>query len=286
MKRIIIAVLAATFCITAWGQAQINTKSVKISDFTQKTTKVVLTGNDFFDSSLKDEITAIWHISPYEFCTLEEFGTLKTDDRYYFLLTTKGKFKNEKEAGLQFFTLVKGGAAAEKGINKMLEIVSLPFAAAEEPNGREHVFLRAFLNIIQNFTLDAMEKDTNAYGGLGLYNIDIFKTKNMGIVFSKDDLSNGITQEIKDKYFDKDILAIDENYADSFMTDGQEGILVSYVVAPTNHGPGAFCYKMLIDSGSHRLYYFKKHRLSKNQGAGFLPEDIRVITLQRKNNGE
>ena len=98
----------------------------------------------------------------------------------------------------------------------MLEIVSLPFAAAEEPNGREHVFLRAFLNIIQNFTLDAMEKDTNAYGGLGLYNIDIFKTKNMGIVFSKDDLSNGITQEIKDKYFDKDILAIDENYADSF----------------------------------------------------------------------
>ena len=165
MKRIIIAVLAATFCITAWGQAQINTKSVKISDFTQKTTKVVLTGNDFFDSSLKDEITAIWHISPYEFCTLEEFGTLKTDDRYYFLLTTKGKFKNEKEAGLQFFTLVKGGAAAEKGINKMLEIVSLPFAAAEEPNGREHVFLRAFLNIIQNFTLDAMEKDTNAYGG-------------------------------------------------------------------------------------------------------------------------
>ena len=286
MKRIIIAVLTATFCITAWGQAQINTKSVKISDFTQKTTKVVLTGNDFFDSSLKDEITAIWHISPYEFCTLEEFGTLKTDDRYYFLLTTKGKFKNEKEAGLQFFTLVKGGAAAEKGINKMLEIVSLPFAAAEEPNGREHVFLRAFLNIIQNFTLDAMEKDTNAYGGLGLYNIDIFKTKNMGIVFSKDDLSNGITQEIKDKYFDKDILAIDENYADSFMTDGQEGILVSYVVAPTNPGPGAFCYKMLIYSGSHRLYYFKKHRLSKNQGAGFLPEDIRVITLQRKNNGE
>ncbi len=286
MKRLIISILAACMCFITWGQAQINTKSVKISDFTQKTTKIVLTGNDFFDSFLKDEITAIWNISPYEFCTLEEFGALKTDDRYYFLLTTKGKFKNEKEAGLQFFTLVKGGPAAEKGINKMLEIVSLPFAAAEEPSGREHVFFRAFLNIIQNFTLDAMEKDTNAYGGLGLYNIDIFKTKNMGIVFSKGDLSDEITQEIKDKHFDKDILVIDENYADSFMTDGQEGILVSYVIAPTNPGSGAFCYKMLIDSGSHRLYYFKKHRLTKSQGPGFLPEDIKMITLQRKNTGE
>lgn len=286
MKRIIISFITVFLCVAAWGQAQLNTKSVKISDFTQKTTKVVLTGNDFFDSSLKEEVTAVWHISPYEFCTLEEFGALKTDDRFYFLLTTKGKFKNEKEAGLQFFTLVKGGAAAEKGINKMLEIVSLPFAAAEEPSGREHVFLRAFLNIIQNFTLDAMEKDTNAYGGLGLYNIDIFKTENMGIVFSKDDLSDEITQELKDKHFDKDILEIDENYADTFMTDGQEGILVSYVVAPTTPEPGAFCYKMLIDSGSHRLYYFKKHRLTKNQGPGFLSEDIKVITLQRKNNGE
>ena len=58
----------------------------------------------------------------------------------------------------------------------MLEIVSLPFAAAEEPNGREHVFLRAFLNIIQNFTLDAMEKDgvlKRVYGGVTLNKEDM-----------------------------------------------------------------------------------------------------------------
>lgn len=280
MKRIIITFIAAMLCLTAWGQAQINTKSVKISDFTQKTTKIVLTGNSFFDASLKDEITAIWSISPYEFCTLEEFETLKTDDRFYFLLSTKGKFKNEKEAGLQFFTLVKGGKDAEKGINKMLEIVSLPFAAADNPSGREHIFLRAFLNIIQKFTLDAMDKDINAYGGLGYYNIDIFKTEKMGIVFSKDDLSDKITDEIKSG-FDKDIIVVGEDDADSFISDGIEGILLSYVVYPSEPGPGAYCYKMLIDSGSHRLYYFKKHRLTKNQGPGFLPKDIMVITAKR-----
>jgi hypothetical protein len=129
MKRIIALLITVSFCCIAWGQAQINTKSVKISDFTQKTTKIVLTGNDFFDASLKDEVAAVWHISPYEFCTVEEFKTLKTDERFYFLLTTKGKFKNEKEAGLQFFTLVKGGKAAEISIDKMLEQYTL---ASEE----------------------------------------------------------------------------------------------------------------------------------------------------------
>ena len=282
MKRIIAILITISLCCIAWGQAQINTKSVKISDFTQKTTKIVLTGNDFFDASLKDEIAAVWHISPYEFCTLEEFKTLKTDERYYFLLTTKGKFKNEKEAGLQFFTLVKGGKAAEVSIDKMLEIVSMPFASAEEPTGREHIFLRAFLNIIQNFTLDAMEKDTNAYGGLGYYNMDIFKTSKMGIIFAKNDLSEEITEQVKEKYFNKDVLVIDENYADSFVTDGQEGILVSYVAVPTDPVPGAYCYKMLIDSGTHRLYYFKKHKISKKLGSGFLLDDIRLITMKRE----
>ena len=57
------------FPLMAGAQAQINTKKVKISDFTEKITKVVLTGNDFYDSILKDEVKTHWRVSPYEFCT-------------------------------------------------------------------------------------------------------------------------------------------------------------------------------------------------------------------------
>ena len=36
--------------LMVWGQAQIDTKKMKISDFTEKITKVVLTGNQFHDA--------------------------------------------------------------------------------------------------------------------------------------------------------------------------------------------------------------------------------------------
>ena len=106
MKRILILIAAVLLPVFAAAQAQINTKKVKIGDFTQKVTKVVLTGNMFYDSSLEDEIVARWRVSPYEFCTLPEFEQLKGSDEYYFLLTTKGQFKKESEPGLQFLTLV------------------------------------------------------------------------------------------------------------------------------------------------------------------------------------
>ena len=87
MKRLFILIAAVIVPMLAAAQAQINTKKVKIADFTEKTTKIVLTGNDFYDLKLRKEITAGWTLSPYEFCTLEEFNFLSTSDNYYFLLT-------------------------------------------------------------------------------------------------------------------------------------------------------------------------------------------------------
>ena len=109
MKRLFIIIIGIIIPVLASAQAQIDTKKVKISDFTQKVTKVVLHGNDFYDAILKEEIALRWRVSPYEFCTLEEFEDLKTDSRYYFLITTLGQFRKETAPGLQFLSLVKGG---------------------------------------------------------------------------------------------------------------------------------------------------------------------------------
>ena len=61
------------------------------------------------------------------------------------------------------------------------------------------------------------------------------------------------------------------------MTDDKERAAVSYVAVPTEATPGSYCYKMLIDNQTHKLYYFKKHRITKKTGAGFLAEDLRRI---------
>ena len=281
MKRVLILIAAALMPIFVSAQAQINTKKVQIGDFTEKTTKVVLTGNMFYDGTLRDEIVARWNVSPYEFCTLQEFEQLKSSEEYYFLLSTKGQFKKEDEPGLMFLTLVKGGKKAEGGIDDMLEIVSLPIASAEDPSGRETVFFAAFLNIIQAYAVESTEKDISAYTGLTNYSLNLSKTKDMTIVFAENDLSPKVTDKEKQLYFDEEIIVTDEDSADDHMIDNSDRAVVSYVVAPTEASTGSYCYKMLIDNQSHMLYYFKKHRITKNTGVGFLPEDIRKLASFR-----
>lgn len=282
MKRILILIAAVLLPVFAAAQAQINTKKVKIGDFTQKTTKIVLTGNMFYDSSLEDEIVARWRVTPYEFCTLEEFEELKGSEEYYFLLTTKGQFRKEAEPGLQFLTLVKGGAGTEGGINDMLEVVSLPIASADEPSGREIVFLPAFLDIIQNYALDSMEKDSNAYAGLSNYSLNLRKTKGLPIAFKQEDLSSEVTDEVRQLTFDDLMSVTDEDNADRLMSEGSDRTVVSYIAVPTDAVPGSYCYKMLIDNHTHMLYYFKKHRITKKTGPGFLAEDLRRLSSFRK----
>ena len=283
MKRLVILLAAALLPIFASAQAQINTKKVKISDFTQKTTMVVLSGNIFYDSALEDEIVARWKASPYGFCSVQEFEQLKGSEEYYFLLSTKGQFKKETEPGLQFLTLVKGGKKAEEGIAEMLEVVSLPIASAEDPSGRETVFLPVFLDIIQEHALESMDNDISGYTGLSNYSLNLHKTGDMVIVFSEDDLSSEITDAFKESNFDDEMIIAEEEDADEYLTDDKQNAAISYVAVPTDAKPGSYCYKMLIDNQSHKLYYFKKHKITKKSGAGFLAEDINRIASYRVN---
>lgn len=277
MKKFLIFIVLAVMPFTAFAQAQIDTKKVKIGDFTQKVTKIVLTGRALYDGVLQDEVAARWRISPYEFCSLDEFNSLKGNDNYYFLITTAGQFKRETEPSLQFLTLVKGGKKASKGIDEMLEIVSLPIASADDPSGRELVFLPVFLTIIQEYTLDSMEKDYNAYGGLSNYNANLSKATDMNIVFSENDLDSSIQESDCEGF-----IITDEDSADNFITTNPPGTLVSYVAAPSDPVNGSFCYKMLIDAQTYELYYYRKHRINAKSGAGFMPYDLRSITTARK----
>ena len=272
MKKILLFFAFAIMTASAFAQAQIDTKKVKISDFTQKVTKVVLTGSALYDGVLQNEVAARWRISPYEYCTIDEFNSLKGSDKYYFLITTKGQFKKEAEPSLQFLTLVKGGSNASKGIDEMLEIVSMPISSADDPSGRELVFLPVFLTIIQEYTLDSMDRDYSAYLGLSNYTSNISKASEKNIVFSENDIAPNV--EMGDC---ASFNVTDEDSADEMIMNNAQNTLVSYVVAPAEPVNGSFCYKMLIDAQTYELYYYRKHRISAKSGAGFLPYDIRSI---------
>lgn len=277
MKKIMILVMAAMMPVIAGAQAQIDTKKVKIADFPEKVTKIVLTGSDFFDLALQDDVAATWRVSPYEFCTIEEFEALKADENFYFLITTNDQFRREDSPGIQFMSLVKGGKGAEKGISEMFEVVSMPVASAEDPSGREYTFLSAFLDIIQKHVLMSIESDITGYAGLTNHTDNIQDCKGMRIVFSEDDLSGQVDRNL----FDEDMVITDEDEADEIMSDREAETLVSLVVAPSSGKNGSYCFKMLVNAETHELFYFRRHKITKKDAVGFLAEDIRKIMSHR-----
>lgn len=274
MKRLLIILTGILIPILASAQAQIETKKVKISDFPQKVTKVVLHGNEFYDAILKEEVALRWRVSPYEFCTMEEFEELKTDSRYYFLITTFGQFKKETAPGIQFLSLLKGGKS-KKGIDGMLEVVSLPYASAEYPSGRELVFLPALLDIIQAHTLKSMESDFDGYMGMSRYTKNMQNAQDMTIVFSEDEINSEVDNETRSA--DERFIITDEDGADKYFMDSTPGTLVSYMVAPTEPMNGSYCYKLLINAETHEIYFFRRHKITEKYGVGFLPEDFDYI---------
>lgn len=277
-KVLLTAVLALFAVLTAAAQATITTKKYKISDFSAKTLKVVLPGSDWMDALLREEVQNTWTLSPYEFCTVAEFDALHASDQYYFLMIVSGRFRKEKTPGIDMLTVLKGGDA---DIDRLLEVVSLPFGPDEDPSGRESTFLGPLLTIAQRRVEMAMESDLKGYLGIPSTIVLGRDSKHKTILFADSDIAISVTEIEKMKYFDDSIKMVDEDEADEAMTGREPMTLVSYVVAPENPVNGSYCYKMLFDAESGDLVYFRRHRISSSRPAGFLPEDLKRIVAIR-----
>ena len=285
MKRtltIIILALVAMTIIPAdlFGQAQIYTRKEKLKDITTKTVKVVMTGDEILDEALKQSVTSTWTMSPFEFCTQEEFNKIKSDSKFYFLIVVKGQQRKESEPGIDLLTMVKGGEGSDKSINDMLEVVTFPLRSAVEPSGREFVLLPAFLSIMQEHAQGLTSSEVKAYSTVGA--TDSKKLRMKQIYFYEEDFSPTLDDKVVGSLDEDIFVKDDEQEVDDIFTNGTFNAVVSYVVAPTEPVNGSVCYKMLIGADDHKLYWYKKHRISARQGAGFLDADLKAIKLLRK----
>ena len=285
MKRtltIIILALVAMTIIPAdlFGQAQIYTRKEKLKDITTKTVKVVMTGDEILDEALKQSVTSTWTMSPFEFCTQEEFNKIKSDSKFYFLIVVKGQQRKESEPGIDLLTMVKGGEGSDKSINDMLEVVTFPLRSAVDPSGREFVLLPAFLSIMQEHAQGLTSSEVKAYSTVGATDSKILRMKQ--IYFYEEDFSPTLDEKVVESMDEDIFVKDDEQEVDDIFTNGTFNAVVSYVVAPTEPVNGSVCYKMLIGADDHKLYWYKKHRISARQGAGFLDADLKAIKLLRK----
>ena len=266
-----------------WGQGRVSTRKYIVSDFTDKITQVVLTGNDVMDSALRTEISNNWTASAFEFCTLEKFEQLKSNSQYYFLLPAESRFKGEENPGILFLSLLKGDPDAAKGIGEMTDIISLPLCAAMGGSGRELIYLGAVVKSIQEFTLAAMESEKVAYAKTLWFNENYAKYGKMKQIYlAREDLAESVTEKDLERYLDADIFLVDESKVDEVYLRGDYNTLVSYTVAPVvPEEKSSYCYKLLFEADTHTLFYIHRHKITPKFGEGFLVEDLKRLARKR-----
>lgn len=281
MKKIFLTLLVAlSTVVTLSAQGRVSTKKYIISDFTDKITKVVLPGSNVLDGAIRQAVVSSWTLSPFEFCTPAEFEKLKKSSDYYFLLSAATQFKGELAPSIVFLTLVKGGPEAAEGTNGMHEVISLPLCQSGLSSGRDLVYLGAIVNAIQTFTEEAMESEKIAYIGSDWFNSIYAKEgRMMHILMSEDD----VDQSVKDpsKFLDEDFKIVPEDDVDNAFLSENFNTLCSYVVAPAGLNQGSWCYTMLFEAGTGRLFYITRHKLSAKKGPGFLTSDFKRIARSR-----
>ena len=277
MKRLITLAVLLLGSVSVFAQGRVTTRKHLFADFTDKITKVVMSGNDILDGALRQEVVDLWTVSPFEFCPMAEYETLKKSDNYYFLLVTAGQAKGEEAPMVRFLTLEKGGADKGDNIALRTEVISLPLCPVEGGDGRELVFLPALVKGIQEFTLQAMESEKVAYTGMGWFNGKFDRKGGIKRIYmAREDVSESVSEKDLAKYLDEDILLCDEDEADKAYTDRTYNTLVSYTVSA-----GTWSYKMLFEAETDALFFIHKHKVNVRNAPGFLTEDLRRLSKKR-----
>ena len=249
LKRILAAILLIAASTAAFGQAKIYTMKYKMSDFPDRTTKVVVEGESLLALAVRETINSHWRVSPCEFCTTAEYEASKDDNSNYFLRLIRSE-------GVAFLELSKGGKENDKDTKlRPFEVISIPIGSSENPSSSELTFMGAFIDIIQEFAVKAMDSDIVGYSGLMAFN----------------------GKDIEDKQ-----IYISPRDADRVMAEEQEGAVAAIIVTPSVITPDCYCYKMLISADTHELCFFDKHQLKGDSKVGFLPMDVKMISLTRK----
>ena len=279
MKKIVAFLLTLVIGLPLFAQGQVTTRKHRLADFTDKMTQVVLSGDEVLNAALRKEIPYIWTSSTFEFCSLEQFEKIKTQDKYYFLIPVESVFKGEEEPGIRFLTLVKGGADAKDGIGAMHEVVSLPVAAAMGTSDRDLVYLGGIIQAIQEYTLAAMESESAAYKMSEWFNGRFKKSVEGKKVFiAEEDLSSEVNEKALTKLDGNlSLHIVPSSESDWQYVHQSDETVVGYVIAPIFPVKGSVCYKLLFEADTHKLCYLERHKISEKKGEGFLASELKPL---------
>jgi hypothetical protein len=208
-----------------YGQKRIYTRSYQIQDFKSKTTKIVLDPAMPFNSTLRQEVTSLWTISPYEFCTKAEYEKQKDSPDCYFLYP-------ETVKGVVFLTLSRGGKLSANSPDKLpITVVSIPITGERDASNRVAVYMPAYISLIQDYIEAAQNSEYSAYSGLKA--IRTRKPRSIQVFTNPDEADEAFIRQYPDA-------------------------AAQVIITPDGDPKGKPRYKMLIGTGTYQLYSYGK----------------------------
>ncbi|MDD2583419.1 MAG: hypothetical protein WCR61_04140 [Bacteroidales bacterium] len=279
MRRVLLAVFM--FFVFTGVEAQNIIKETKntFATFGAKITKVVIPSTSLADLMLRDAVNKGWRISPFEFCTMEEYNKIKEDTNYFFLLRVDGRFRNELEPKVEYLTLVKGGPEIKKGIYSSHNIITLPLQEIDDNSGTNLYLLPMYIDLIQNHIYKIQKDISLAFKGNAIYSNKVSDIKGMELLFSMDQLNYKLPNSDFVELFNGNVKLVTEQEIEDAIINSSPNTVVSLLIEPKGGSRGSYCYKLLIGTESHELYFFRRHKVSKRVPLGFTKEDIRKISV-------
>lgn len=255
LTKFVVLMVFALVCALSSAQtpAKLYTKKMRMADFPDVVTKVVLGEKSMLEMAVRQEVVGLWNSSPYEFCSPEEYETLKTDNSLFFLRFVQAD-------GVVFLSLSRGGKEDETDQLKIpFEVVRVPVGAYGQACVVDIELIGAFVDIIQQFALQSMTSDRVGYSGIGTYNGKSVSGKT--IVLSQEKISSALAYQLPD-------------------------VLVGVSVTPLEINFNTWCYKMLIDAQTHEMYYYTKVKYREKSDAWFSEKELsrfekRNATIER-----
>ena len=277
MRHLILLVISLFSLSVASGQKPIKDARNNFRNFGAKTTKVVLSDEGIIDAYIRDAVKKEWKISPYEFCTPQEYEKIKEDTTYFFLIRTDGIFNDEYEPSLEFLSLIKGGPEFKKGLFMSAEMISLPLQAKDDESGEILPFLPSYMHIMQDYIMRVQKNlIVSLTGGQSLG--DMTGINGRTLLFKAEDIAfDTEPDEIKWTFRGRAEIVSQESI-ESALSDFSDDVAVGLVISPKEGHRGGYCYKLVIDPAESKLYYYKKQRVTNSAPAGFSRSDIKNIS--------
>lgn len=277
--------------LVALGQAHAAERSMvtsnQLATFFNSTTYVVTTNdNIIFDAFLNDAVKRLWTVTPYKIVGQDEFETLRTDEKNSFLIITKVvESKDKHKRPYLYLSLLMGSKDANKSLDKMTEVASIPLACESADGDIPATMLNPMVLFVQKHAENIKQKSfkervlASFQQRLQVYNYNMSQLKGKVIYICKSDVDANVDVSEIEAAHGSIFRFVEDDDVARVVNEKEPNTAIAFTVYPQGTEKGAYGYKMIMDVDGSLYYYYYE---TKPKNFLFQKNDFDMVTSSAK----